>query len=258
MLLTRTPRVPILRGARTGGSCAHRCARVYRDREVLTGYSERTRRVRTRYCAERRARETPSDTYRSLCGTLRAVHMGRPCLAGVLSCLAARAATRWPPRHSLAHTGVPPLSCGPVGYSQRTGRPCLAGECERARWHCAIRSVPCSIGRRAISRAHAGFAYGDSGSNTCPPGTWKIVTAAACQGAAAAVGTPYYGTTARADQPSGCFNHGGTIWFNTDPTGGGVWGILPLCAGAPPGLHACACACVWVYVCVSTCACLRA
>ena len=73
-----------------------------------------------------------------------------------------------------------------------------------------------------------------SNTNTCPPGSSKIASEAACASAAAATGRSLAGTMKIAATPSGCYYVVNVyVIFNDDPTGAPHPDVQPLCAGAP-------------------------
>jgi hypothetical protein len=78
----------------------------------------------------------------------------------------------------------------------------------------------------------AAYVVGQAGTASCPVGSSEIASASVCQSAAVATGRTYSGTTASASRPRGCyvFTTANTVWFNTDPAGGGTLSTsLPLC-----------------------------
>ncbi len=81
----------------------------------------------------------------------------------------------------------------------------------------------------------AAFVVGEAGTTSCPVGSSEIASAFACQSAAVATGRMYSGTTVSASRPRGCyvFKTANTVWFNTDPAGGGTLSTsLPLCSAS--------------------------
>jgi hypothetical protein len=81
----------------------------------------------------------------------------------------------------------------------------------------------------------AAYVVGQAGTTSCPVGSSEIASASACQSAAVATGRTYSGTTASALRPRGCyvFTTSNTVWFNTDPVGGGTMSTsLPLCSAS--------------------------
>jgi hypothetical protein len=107
---------------------------------------------------------------------------------------------------------------------------------------CAVRPS-CGVARRAGGPLRAplcaGFADGALSTNACPSGFSKIGSAAACAGAAAAVGRPYLGSVTDASAPSGCNTYvtgdgaAYAVGFNTHSTGAPASNLKPLCAGTP-------------------------
>jgi hypothetical protein len=90
----------------------------------------------------------------------------------------------------------------------------------------------------AIWAACAGaYVLGASNTNSCPSGSSKIGTAAACASAAAAtVGLTYVGSATNLNSPSGCFhniaNPPFVVVFNDAVPGAADKFVQPLCAGA--------------------------
>ncbi len=148
------------------------------------------------------------------------------------------------------------------------------------RAHACVRIDPppccalCGVARRRRPLRQplcAAFPLGPSNTNACPPGSSKIVTAAACESAAAARLTSFgWGKENSSFSPSGCYMYyrSGYIYkFNDHPTGAANPTNQPLCAGAADStpLHAapmsvcCPCervSCVRdMRVCASVCAC---
>ena len=80
----------------------------------------------------------------------------------------------------------------------------------------------------------AGYAWGEDGSNQCPTSYYAIVTAAACESAAAAAGKAYIGSETDPSYPSGCFFYqdDAGFYFNADAVGAGYPGTQLLCSGA--------------------------
>ncbi len=77
------------------------------------------------------------------------------------------------------------------------------------------------------------YAWGDSGSNTCPENAVQTGSAEACQRAAAVMGKDWGGSENETDQPRGCFwneQGGSNVVFNAHPNGSGYARRLPLCA----------------------------
>jgi hypothetical protein len=86
----------------------------------------------------------------------------------------------------------------------------------------------------AAARCAAGYAWGEDGSNQCPPSYYAIVNAAACATAATAAGEAYYRSRTVPSLPSGCYfdQRSGGFVFNADAVGAGVRGAQLLCSGA--------------------------
>jgi hypothetical protein len=126
----------------------------------------------------------------------------------------------------------------------------------------------------AIWAACAGaYVLGAVNTNSCPPGSSKIGTTAACESAAVTVGVTHGGSDSNLNSPSGCFMniaaHPYRVNLNTAVPGAADAYAQPLCAGArrpDPAhtlrtararrvcgcLHACSRVCACVYVCVHT------
>jgi hypothetical protein len=101
-------------------------------------------------------------------------------------------------------------------------------------------------GRRAAScvlSCAGAYVAGAAGSNACPAGSARIVTADACRTAVTAAGKTAAPTLVEtnSDFPRGCYytTANNFAWFNTHAVGGGNSASQPLCAatvatGAPP------------------------
>ncbi len=92
--------------------------------------------------------------------------------------------------------------------------------------------------RCAVLSCAGPYVSGDAGSNECPAGSARIVTAAACRFAAAAAGKTFqYVGTLRA-YPRGCYydTFDNVAFLNPDPVGveGNFYSLL-LCAAAAAG-----------------------
>jgi hypothetical protein len=83
-------------------------------------------------------------------------------------------------------------------------------------------------------RCAAGYAWGEDGSNRCPASYYAIVTAAACETAAAAAGKAYLGSETAPSYPSGCFFYQDDdgFYFNAAAVGAGAPDTQLLCFGA--------------------------
>ncbi len=93
-------------------------------------------------------------------------------------------------------------------------------------------AVPQSDSLLYVLLVPAAYVVGQAGTASCPVGSSEIASASACQSAAVATGRTYSGTTASASRPRGCyvFTTANTVWFNTDPAGGGTLSTSsPLC-----------------------------
>ena len=80
----------------------------------------------------------------------------------------------------------------------------------------------------------AAFELGSTGSTACPASYGKLVTAAACEAAAGAVGTKYGGSGAYSSYPYGCYWHAitGRVYYNSNAAGVGNAFAQALCSGA--------------------------
>ncbi len=76
------------------------------------------------------------------------------------------------------------------------------------------------------------YAWGDSGSNTCPENATRIGSAEACRRAAAAMGKDWRGSENGTGYPSDCYGWKGSTYasFNAHPVGSGYPETRPLCA----------------------------
>ncbi len=74
---------------------------------------------------------------------------------------------------------------------------------------------------------------GAANTNACPPFYSKIVSEAACESAAGALGRVFTSSWTTANYPSGCYA-GGSVSFNPHPTGAPAPDAGPVCAGKPP------------------------
>lgn len=74
---------------------------------------------------------------------------------------------------------------------------------------------------------------GNFTANNCPAGSACISLAAACQGAALAMGLDYGGSESEAGYPKGCYRmtSSGKVFYNSHATGSGDRLSQPLCTG---------------------------
>lgn len=87
------------------------------------------------------------------------------------------------------------------------------------------------------------YVFGALGSNSCPAGSVRIATEAACRTAASATQLTYSATESDSSFPVGCYHYfdfGSYVNFNTHSNGGGDRHSRPLCspessAGTTPG-----------------------
>jgi hypothetical protein len=75
---------------------------------------------------------------------------------------------------------------------------------------------------------------GTLNSNTCPAGSARIATEAACQTAASAMGLGYGSSGSYSNYPKGCYQWSdGAVYFNQHATGGADAQSQLLCSGSP-------------------------
>ncbi len=86
----------------------------------------------------------------------------------------------------------------------------------------------------AWARCAGAYVFGGSGSNSCPAGSDRISTAAACEAAASATALIYDSSGYESSYPAGCYRwtSDGRVYFNRHITGGSDADSQPLCSPA--------------------------
>jgi hypothetical protein len=86
----------------------------------------------------------------------------------------------------------------------------------------------------AWARCAGAHVFGALGSNSCPAGSDRISTAAACRAAASATTLTYASASSYSSFPAGCYRwtSDGQVYFNRHITGGSDASSQPLCSPA--------------------------
>ncbi len=100
--------------------------------------------------------------------------------------------------------------------------------------HWRARIIGPAAAAPALDPPHA-FGLGNAGDISCPAGTVKMTSEAACKNAAAVGGRFYGGGVTASVMPGGCgwLTIGGSFYFNSNTSGGGNAAWQPVCAGTP-------------------------